>query len=722
VNNQLQISFDEDGSMLYYEPWAGNPYGSITYSSAGILINDVIFTSKNQILRVSSLNEEPNGPLHVFSQNIDLNFLAQAIFRDSAFVAGYADLDLEILNYMEGKPSFTGDILVTDFEMNKTKLGTLEGKAESNSLEQIRLTASLKGEVSDLEVRGYYYPQREENLDFTADIKNVDLVAAQYFVKDIISGIEGNVTGKFEVKGSTEKPLVKGEALFPKFNFTLIETGARLKLVQQKITLADQKALFNHLSLFDEEDRKMDINGKVDFSSLPNYTYDFDVETDEFKLINAKSGQSELFKGVGYMGADLHVLGKNLDFKLTGDVDVKDRTDLTFLLSDDTDAVNDMESVVKFVNFEAPKVVKSEEKKETLSFANAVNINVDVPSKATLKILMDPVTGDLMSVNGSGKLNVGFDNKGDLFMLGRYDIETGKYDLTYQAVKKEFIINSSSKSNIVWSGDPMAANLEITAENNAGKKALATYPFLKTTQERLKELKTSVPVRIDLRVNGILSSPEVKFELAVKASDVDSEVQKLIENEGFRTIADNGTKSTNDTEFAKYQEKINADAIMLLISKAFNLSEFSQSLSDIKTYENIAREKVSDLISSQLENYASGLIKGIDLDLGVQSGYNTVNDERNTNLNLGVSKKLANDRISISVGKNFELENKDLKSDEIFDNIEANWQITKDGRYRLKVFRKNLNQMVIEGSVIETGVGFIIAIDYETWKELLKRK
>ncbi|MCP9762553.1 translocation/assembly module TamB domain-containing protein [Lacihabitans soyangensis] len=719
VNNQLQISFDEDGSMLYYEPWAGNPYGSITYSSAGILINDVIFTSKNQILRVSSLNDEPNGPLHVFSQNIDLNFLAQAFLQDSAFVAGYADLDLEILNYMEGTPSFTGDVLVTDFEMNKTKLGTLEGKAESNSLEQIRLTATLKGEVTDLDVKGYYYPKKEESLDFNADIKNIDLAAIQYFVKDVISSVDGNVSGKFEIKGSTEKPIVKGEALFPKFNFVLVETGAKLKLIKQKVSLKDQKAIFDHVVLQDEDDKKMDLNGRVDFSAMPNYSYDFDIETDEFKLINAKTGQSELFKGAGYVGADLQLTGRNLDFRLTGDIDVKDKTDLTLLLSDESDAVSDMESVVKFVDFDAPKTVKTETKKEVLSFANAVNINVDVPTKATLKILMDPITGDLMSVNGSGKLNVGFDNTGDLFILGRYDIETGKYELTYQAIKKAFAINPSSKSHIVWSGDPMSALLDITAEFNAGKKALLTYPFEKSsTTDRLKSSKIIVPIRVDLRVMGVLSSPDIKFELVANAADL-SDLKTAVEEEGFRTIADNGTKSTNDEEFKRYQSTINANAIMLLVGGGFNAAQIGENITN---YENLARQKVSDLISNQLDKYASGLIKGIDLDLGLQSGYNTTNDFRNTNLNLGVSKKLANDRISISVGKNFELENKDLKSDEIFDNIEANWQITKDGRYRLKVFRKNLNQMVIEGSVVETGVGFIIAIDYETWKELMKGK
>ena len=203
-----------------------------------------------------------------------------------------------------------------------------------------------------------------------------------------------------------------------------------------------------------------------------------------------------------------------------------------------------------------------------------------------------------------------------------------------------------------------------------------------------------------------------------KATDV-GEMKNDLSNEGFRIIADNGTKSNNDEEFRRHQENISRNAIMLLVGGGFNANQIGENLTNV---ENIARQKVSDLISNQLDNYASGLIKGIDLDLGLQSGFNSLNDERNTNLNLGVSKKLANDRISISVGKNFELENKDLQSDEIFDNIEANWQVTKDGRYRVKAFRKNLTQMVIEGSVVETGVGFIFAIDYDTWKELMKRK
>ena len=252
VDNQLQISFNDDGTMLYYEPWSGNPYGNITYSSKGILINDVIFTSKDQILRVNSLDETPNGPLSVFSKNIDLNFLSQAFLQDSSFVSGYADLDLEVLNYMSDAPAFTGDFLIRDFEFNQVKLGKLDGKAQSNSLDDIKINASLKGASTDVSLVGIFYPKKEEALDFKAKIKNIDLLVAQSYVKDILADLKGNLSGDFDITGSTASPIISGEAIFQKFDFKLVETGAKLSLDQQKLIFRDQKVIFNKAKLKDE--------------------------------------------------------------------------------------------------------------------------------------------------------------------------------------------------------------------------------------------------------------------------------------------------------------------------------------------------------------------------------------------------------------------------------------------------------------------------------------
>jgi len=48
------------------------------------------------------------------------------------------------------------------------------------------------------------------------------------------------------------------------------------------------------------------------------------------------------------------------------------------------------------------------------------------------------------------------------------------------------------------------------------------------------------------------------------------------------------------------------------------------------------------------------------------------------------------------------------------------YQLSKDGRYLLRAYRKNDYQGVLEGYVIETGVGFIITIDYNHFKEIFQ--
>ncbi|WP_353717440.1 hypothetical protein [Dyadobacter sp. 676] len=91
---------------------------------------------------------------------------------------------------------------------------------------------------------------------------------------------------------------------------------------------------------------------------------------------------------------------------------------------------------------------------------------------------------------------------------------------------------------------------------------------------------------------------------------------------------------------------------------------------------------------------------------------------------MGLSKAFLNDRLKISVGKNFELEsrNNSGNSTEIFDNIALDYAISRDGRYMFRAFRKNQYQSILEGFIIETGVSFIITADYDLFREIFQKQ
>jgi hypothetical protein len=49
--------------------------------------------------------------------------------------------------------------------------------------------------------------------------------------------------------------------------------------------------------------------------------------------------------------------------------------------------------------------------------------------------------------------------------------------------------------------------------------------------------------------------------------------------------------------------------------------------------------------------------------------------------------------------------------------VDIEYKITKDGRYRLKGFRHNQYEGVIEGQLVETGAGIIYVRDFNNWRK-----
>ena len=90
-------------------------------------------------------------------------------------------------------------------------------------------------------------------------------------------------------------------------------------------------------------------------------------------------------------------------------------------------------------------------------------------------------------------------------------------------------------------------------------------------------------------------------------------------------------------------------------------------------------------------------------------------------MNVTVSKKLLNDRLRVNVGSNFQVEgpsNAGQSSSNPAGDLSVDYQLTKDGRYLIRVYRLNDYDYVLEGQVIETGVSFILTFDYDKFKEI----
>ena len=120
----------------------------------------------------------------------------------------------------------------------------------------------------------------------------------------------------------------------------------------------------------------------------------------------------------------------------------------------------------------------------------------------------------------------------------------------------------------------------------------------------------------------------------------------------------------------------------------------------------------------------------MDLRFDVISSEDYTTGERRsrTDLSIGLSKQLLNERLPVSVGTNVELEgNRPLPSgansnNGTIGNLSVEYALTRDKRYLIRFFRRNEYQGVLDGYVVESGLSFMISVDYEKFRELITRR
>ena len=166
--------------------------------------------------------------------------------------------------------------------------------------------------------------------------------------------------------------------------------------------------------------------------------------------------------------------------------------------------------------------------------------------------------------------------------------------------------------------------------------------------------------------------------------------------------------------------ELNKQVFALLVLKRFISDNPLENQAGSDT-EGVARRSVSKLLTEQL-NRLSENVEGVELSFDVKSyeDYSTGSGEGQTELQLGLSKSLMDDRLVVKVAGNLEVEggSQNSASDYIGD-LALEYKLTEDGRFRITGFR-NTNYDMISGELIETGVGLIYIKDYNTLRELFK--
>ena len=719
------------GLLTNYRGWKSDSTGYVQYSSDGLLTQNFRLLSGQQELVANSVEPRPNAPIRVEARRISLTELARIAGQDTSLASGELNGRVLVRDVFDNLV-FTGDISVDSLRVMQQPLGNLTAELTNQYGKRIGVQASLKGNYNDVTVNGFYNPSSPNRpMDFRVRLERLDTRSVEAFSFGQLRQSKGYLDGEFALFGTPNSPRLDGQLNFNEVAFNISQLNTTYRVDKETLKFEGQTITFQNFSVRDTLGRVLTTNGTVTLRNLTEAAYNLRVSANRFTVLNAARKDNDYVYGNAAVTANLRIRGSGTSPAIDGTVRLENDSRVTVVLPDDSPALNEARQTVAFIKpgdtlalqkyLVRPKVDTVNRKVSVEELSNSsINLNVEATEASELTIIVDELNGDYLRARGNARLNVGMNASGDISMLGRYEVTQGEYSMTYQVLKRQFEIQRGSY--ILWTGNPLKATINITAiyKTTAAPADLVAYEL---SQQLQTDAKQKIPFNVFLKMTDDLSSPKISFDIRLP------EDRRFVSN---AQVVD--AVETKLGQLRQDQSQMNKQVFALLVLNGFiseNSSNFFSGAGGGLSTGQVALNSVSKVLSEQLERMASNVLKGVDVDFNLLS-YNsyigsTGGPSARTDLNVGLSKSFMNGRLTVSVGRNFELQNNTSISrnpSELFDNLSLNYRLTKDGRYMLRGFRTNSyqTQAVLQGFVIETGVGFVITIDYNTLQELFRRQ
>lgn len=715
LNDITEISLNPNGLKLNYTDWTVAEGNKIQISNTGILADNFRLSNGGSEILVQSETQSPNAPLNVSLKNFKIETITELIKKDTLLARGTINGTAQLRDLTKNM-TFTSDLSISDLIVYENPVGNLAVKVNNTSPNILNADIALSGNNNDVKILGNYNTS-SSTFDLNMAINQLQMKSVQGFSMNAITNTEGYISGNLKITGTTAQPNILGKVKFNDAGLEIAKTGSDFRKLNDEIDFTSRGIEFNNFKINDRDGNSMNIDGQVLTQTYRDFAFNLDLDAKDFKVVNSEKSNEAIMYGILSIDAALQVRG-NLDLpKVDGRLSVADDTDFTFVLPQSSPTLQEREGIVEFIDQDQValnKTIKADSlNSQTRIKGMDVNVNIELSKEAKLSLLIDKANGDFVKLQGEAELTGGIDPSGKTTLVGVYEVESGSYEMSVSVLKRKFDIQKGS--TITWTGEPTTATLDITAiyKTETAPIDLVQQQISGEDASTLNQFKQRIPFNTLLKMKGELLKPVITFDITTdeKNNAVSSNVTDVVDQK----LAQLRTQ----------ESEMNKQVFALLLLNRFigeNPFESGAGLSG----EMMARQSVSKILSQQLNNLASDLIKGVDLNFDLESSedYSTGTSNTRTDLNVDISKKLLNDRLKVSVGSNFGLEGEARQNENmtnIAGDVTVDYSLSKDGRYMLRAYRKNEYQVALQGQIVETGLGFIITLDYDKFRDIFQR-
>ena len=707
------------GLMLNYEVWNVLEPNRIVFGPEGFYVENFGMSNGPEQIRINSTSATFNAPIEARFSNFLLSNVTNIISGDTLLADGVINGEATLQNW-ESNLAVTADMNIRDLSVRGDTIGQVALQVHNATPEAIDARARITGYGNNVTLNGQYYPTAVDgnNFDMQVNLDPLNVATLEGAALNQIRNTTGYLRGQLTLQGTMAEPIITGTLQTDSLSTNIAALNIQFRMPDETLRFSGQTVTLDDFQIYDPQGNAANIDGSVQFASLSNPVVALRLNAENWQAMNSTPQDNELFYGQLFLSTNIVIDGPLTAPSIDGSVTVLENTSMTVVIPQYEAGRQEREGIVRFVDMNdpnRPEMFPPPPPKDTIErFAVApgadINLNISTDESAEFNLLIDPGAGDFVKVRGIADLNTSVSPDGTLGVVGTYEIVDGSYHFNYNFIRRLFTIQPGSR--IVFAGEPLEAEVDATAVYEANVPPYELVARQISDPASLIYYQQRLPFEVQLQLQGEIMQPEILFDIV------------LPEEKNYRVAADvEDVVRARLSQIRQTPSEMNKQVFSLIILNRFVGDNIFESGVESGGLENIARQSLSRFVSEQLNEIAGGLIGGLDLtmDLTTSEDFTTGERRNRTDLSVGASKRLLDDRLTVTVGNNFQVEGPQTpnrNSSLIPGNLAIDYDLSRDRSYQIRIFRRNEDLGVFEGYVVETGASFIMQRDYNRLNQL----
>lgn len=667
--------------------WSVRPGNRVVAGNGMLSVEDLFIESGNQYIHIDgSLSSRRKDTLSASFKDWSLGNLDPLLPTELKGLGGKLDGDLGI-SRPDSSITFFVDMGIDSLRFNEAYFGSgFMSTAWDNGSRAMDIAFELyntgsSGKYKTVDLKGQYYPFSErQNFDLELQAQNLRLSALESFITSFSSQLDGFVTGDLSLKGTVDSPEMKGKFRVQRGEIRIDYLNVVYSFAHD-IFIEKDRFVISDMEVYDQKSNKAMCDLTLKHDHFRDMSIDLRVMPDKFMAMDLGRYDNDVFYGQAYATGEVRIYGPFDDLSMDITASTEKGTDVYIPINyyvdvsegdyiifrnaiDTTGAIPDYKVYVKGLR---------------------LNISVEVTPDANVQISL-PSSMGFIKARGNGNIRMGLDPRGYMTLTGTYRIIDGIFHFSFeQLVSRRFEI--AEGSSISWNGDVYDADVNIKALYKT-KTSLGGLGISLIDPENSSQ---KVNVNCIIYMRDKLFDPNLKFTF--EFPNLNEQARQTI----FAVL------DTNDAGL------MNQQAISILV-----MNSFSQTGSGSNPISGAA------ILSSSLSSILSQISNDFDIGVNYIPGDNISDEE----IQVALSTQLFNDRLSID--GNFDVSTNNTSSQKtsaIVGDVNVEYKLTRDGRFRVKAFNRANDLTVLESqSPYTQGIGIFYRKDFNRIGELFSRK